>query len=49
MEMSQVVKLLSLEEISFADLEVSSTAVEEDSNVLQAQELERETRPMNAR
>lgn len=40
--MRQVVKLLRLEQICLPDLKVSPTAVQEHSDVLQAQELEEE-------
>lgn len=39
MEVSQIVQLLRFEEVGLADLEVGSAAVEEDANVVQAQEL----------
>lgn len=42
MEMRQVVKLLRLEQVCLPDLKVSPTAVQEHSDVLQAQELEDE-------
>lgn len=38
-KMSEVVKLLCLEQIGFSNLEVRSTAVEEDSDVLEAEKL----------